>query len=194
MNFLGRPASEWAIHRIFKVGIILKGLHSLLEILGGLVLLVVSTETIVRFAEILTRSELIEDPHDRIATFLLTVGHSTSRWTRNPLPPSFCSAMAASSWSWNAAIFSTKSGPTPPSCSPWSSLIAYQSYRMVVAGFSPALAALTVFDAIDASAHVASSTRFDNRTRDHVLTSPASEQTSKRRSRTTLQLRSGRES
>jgi uncharacterized membrane protein len=72
MNFFGRPISDWAIHRIFEIGIILKGLHSLLEILGGLVLLVVSTETIVRFAEILTRSELIEDPHDPIAIFLLS--------------------------------------------------------------------------------------------------------------------------
>jgi uncharacterized membrane protein len=52
----------------FEVGILLKGLDGLLEVLGGLLLLVVSPATIDRVVTSLTRHELSEDPRDVLAT------------------------------------------------------------------------------------------------------------------------------
>jgi hypothetical protein len=61
------------LDRAFQVGIILKGLNGILEIVGGVLLLVVSPETINKIVVNLTQSEFSEDPHDAVAK-LFTVG------------------------------------------------------------------------------------------------------------------------
>ena len=50
------------LDQTFEVGIILKGLDGLLEVIGGLLLLVVSPATIDRVVTSLTQHELSEDP------------------------------------------------------------------------------------------------------------------------------------
>ncbi|HEU5068113.1 MAG TPA: DUF2127 domain-containing protein [Sphingomicrobium sp.] len=62
---------EKTIHRIFDVSVALKGFHALIEILGGLALYLVSTETIVGVINRYSQDELVEDPHDFVATHLL---------------------------------------------------------------------------------------------------------------------------
>jgi uncharacterized membrane protein len=62
--------SKWA-HIVFWVGIIFKAIDGLLETAGGLLLLVVSSETLRHFAYVLVRPELAEDPHDWLANHLL---------------------------------------------------------------------------------------------------------------------------
>lgn len=62
---------EKTIHRIFDVSVALKGLHALVEIAGGIALYLVSTETIVGLINRYSQDEVIEDPHDFIATHLL---------------------------------------------------------------------------------------------------------------------------
>src|SRR5437667_12882572 len=59
------------LDRTFEVGIILKGLDGVLEVVGGVLLLVVSPATINQLTRSLTEHELSEDPHDFIATQLL---------------------------------------------------------------------------------------------------------------------------
>src|SRR5579872_1903687 len=59
------------LDRAFLIGIILKGLDGLLEVGGGVLLLVVSPSTIVGISKALTQHELSEDPHDFLATHLL---------------------------------------------------------------------------------------------------------------------------
>ena len=63
------------LDQTFEVGIILKGLDGVLEVLGGLLLLVVSPATIDRLVTSLTQHELSEDPHDFLATHLLKTAH-----------------------------------------------------------------------------------------------------------------------
>jgi len=63
------------LDRTFEVGIILKGLDGVLELIGGLLLLLVSPETINRLAVWLTQGELSQDPHDFIATRILHTAH-----------------------------------------------------------------------------------------------------------------------
>jgi uncharacterized membrane protein len=62
---------EKTIHRIFDVSVALKGFHALIEILGGLALYLVSTETIVGVINRYSQDEFLEDPHDFVATHLL---------------------------------------------------------------------------------------------------------------------------
>lgn len=62
---------EKTIHRIFDFSVALKGLHALIEIVAGVLLYLISTEAIVGFINRYTQTELIEDPHDFVATHLL---------------------------------------------------------------------------------------------------------------------------
>ncbi|HEX8993905.1 MAG TPA: DUF2127 domain-containing protein, partial [Candidatus Paceibacterota bacterium] len=59
---------EHTIHRIFVWGVILKLLDGILELVGGTALLF--TKQFAAVAEALIRHELIEDPHDIVATRL----------------------------------------------------------------------------------------------------------------------------
>jgi uncharacterized membrane protein len=60
-----------ALDKTFDIALILKGLDGLLELVGGILLLVISPETINRFAHSLTQGELAQDPHDFFANHLL---------------------------------------------------------------------------------------------------------------------------
>lgn len=64
-----RP-KDW-LDRVFEIGIILKGLNGLLEIVGGILLLVVTPAQINSVVRALTQQELSEDPRDLIAVRLL---------------------------------------------------------------------------------------------------------------------------
>jgi uncharacterized membrane protein len=55
----------------FEVGIVAKGLDGILELVGGLLLLLVTPATINHVVINITQHELLEDPDDLIATHLL---------------------------------------------------------------------------------------------------------------------------
>jgi uncharacterized membrane protein len=61
---------DW-LDRIFEIGIIGKGLNGAAELVGGLLLLLVTPDRIRHFAAALTQGELSEDPHDFVARYLL---------------------------------------------------------------------------------------------------------------------------
>jgi uncharacterized membrane protein len=62
--------SETSIHRLFRWILWLKLANSLLEIVAGVLLGILTNDAIVRFARMATASELIEDPHDHVANML----------------------------------------------------------------------------------------------------------------------------
>lgn len=62
------------LEKVFEGGIIIKGITGLFEFLSGLLLFFVSPATMHRFIAFVTQRELLEDPHDKIANFLV---HST---------------------------------------------------------------------------------------------------------------------
>jgi uncharacterized membrane protein len=66
---------EDRLARVFEVGIILKGLNGVVELVGGVLLLVVSPTMIDHAVVVFTRAELSEDPHDFVATHLLRTAH-----------------------------------------------------------------------------------------------------------------------
>jgi uncharacterized membrane protein len=59
------------LDRTFFVSLILKGLDGVLELVGGILLLIVTPAQIGVIARFLTQHELSEDPHDLIANALL---------------------------------------------------------------------------------------------------------------------------
>jgi uncharacterized membrane protein len=61
---------DW-LDRLFQIGIIVKGLNGLAELVGGLMLLFQSPSGIQHIVAVLTQGELSEDPHDVVARYLL---------------------------------------------------------------------------------------------------------------------------
>ncbi|TPM84786.1 DUF2127 domain-containing protein [Mesorhizobium sp. B2-3-3] len=70
--------NEQRVHQIFEVSLLLKGAHALVECIGGLLLALVSTSTIVALVNKLTQEELTEDPNDFIASHLM---HAASHFS-----------------------------------------------------------------------------------------------------------------
>jgi uncharacterized membrane protein len=60
---------KW-LHRIFVIGIALKGIDGVLETVGGALFLLINRPTLNRIVVLLTQHELLEDPDDLIANAL----------------------------------------------------------------------------------------------------------------------------
>lgn len=75
--------TEARIHRLFQVSVILKGLHALIECGSGVALYLVSNQTIVHLAQLLTQEELLEDPRDVVAVRLLDAAQHLSVGTQS---------------------------------------------------------------------------------------------------------------
>jgi len=134
------------LHRVFTLGIWVKGFDGVLEIIGGVLLLVTSAATLNRLISLLTQHELIEDPHDWIATGLRHTANQLSVSTQ--LFDSFyllahgvlkllivIGLWRGYRWSYPLAI------------SALSLFIVYQIYRLSYL-FSVGLLVLTLFDII----------------------------------------------
>jgi len=71
------------LHEGFELGIVLKGIHSLLEIAGGLLLLLVPPSALSQIIRVLTQNELSEDPHDLLANLMVQASLHYSMSTRS---------------------------------------------------------------------------------------------------------------
>ena len=69
---------EKRIHQIFVVSVVAKGLHALIEIVGGFALYLTSTATIIGWIDRLSQGELTEDPRDWIARQAVKFGQHFS--------------------------------------------------------------------------------------------------------------------
>jgi uncharacterized membrane protein len=69
-----RP-KDWLDH-VFEIGIVLKGIDGLLEVVGGVLLLLVTRAEISSLVHALTQHELSQDPRDVIASKLLHTADS----------------------------------------------------------------------------------------------------------------------
>lgn len=67
-----------ATDKTFRIGLYLKGLDGVLEIIGGILLLLINPLEINTWAKHLTQHELSEDPHDFLANHVLKTAHSMS--------------------------------------------------------------------------------------------------------------------
>jgi|SRR5579872_1363417 len=74
--------NEHRIHQAFQVSVLLKGAHALIECVGGLAVALASTSAIRDLVNELTQEELIEDPHDFLATHLSAMAQQFSVGTK----------------------------------------------------------------------------------------------------------------
>lgn len=63
-------------HKIFKFTILIKGIDGLIDLLTSLILLISSGNVILKSIPFLTRKELIEDPQDLIANYLINIAQN----------------------------------------------------------------------------------------------------------------------
>lgn len=66
------------LDRTFRVSLILKGLDGVLELIGGVLLLLVSPQQIMDAVRFFTQHELVEDPQDVISNYLLNLTNGLS--------------------------------------------------------------------------------------------------------------------
>jgi len=70
--------NERRIHQIFVLSVLLKGAHALIECIGGIILALVGTDTIIALVNRLTQEEIVEDPNDFVATHLRVAANTLS--------------------------------------------------------------------------------------------------------------------
>ena len=134
------------LDRAFMVGIVLKGLDGVLEVVGGLLLVVVTPATIDRVVRALTQHELSQDPHDFIANRLL---HATGTLTASSVRfgAVYLLLHGVVKVVLVAALLRNKLWAYPWMIAFLVAFIGYQVYRLTFAP-SLGLVGLTVFDAI----------------------------------------------
>jgi uncharacterized membrane protein len=134
------------LDRTFEVGIILKGLDGVLEVIGGLLLLVVSPTTIDRVVTNLTQHELSEDPHDLVATHLLRTAHGLTG-SAVLFGAVYLLAHGVVKVVLVAALLKNQLWAYPWTIAFLGAFIVYQLYRLRLRP-SVGLMALTIFDAV----------------------------------------------
>lgn len=132
------------IHRLFKLGVLLKGVDGGLELLGGIIFLLTDPRTLGRVVFFLTAHEISEDPGDLIANALRAASRHISQDTAL-----FASAyllahgvvklvlvsglLRGRHWAYPAALWFL------------GAFVAYESYRFAL-DRSPGLLLLTLLD------------------------------------------------
>jgi uncharacterized membrane protein len=141
-----QPARRQArIHRVFEVGLGLKAVHSLLEIVGGILLLAVSQQRMLHIANLLTQEELLRDPNDRIAHYVIKVAHDLSTSAKT-FAAFYLLSHGVIKLVLIVEILRKRHWAYPAFIIALAALITYQSYKLLH-GLSIGLAALTVIDA-----------------------------------------------
>jgi uncharacterized membrane protein len=133
------------LDRTFDTTLILKGIDGLIEVIGGLLLLVVSSDTLNNLAVRVTGAELSQDPHDFFAHRLLhltgDLHHTQTFGALYLLSHGVVKIILV------AALLRQQRWAYPTMIAFLVAFIAYQAYRMAYAP-SISLVVLTVFDGV----------------------------------------------
>ena len=132
------------LDRTFQIGIVLKGLDGLLELLAGAALIVISPTTINRVAFTLTRQELSEDPHDFIASHVLQTARGLTG-ASVLFGAFYLISHGTAKVVLVTALFLGKLWAYPWLIAFLGAFIVYQLYRIVIRP-TTGMVALTVFD------------------------------------------------
>lgn len=138
--------TEAKIHKVFDVTLFLKGIHAAIEVIGGILLYVVSAGSILRAVTFLVRNEIREDPRDVIANYFLhfaqTFGGSSQSFAAlYLLTHGVINAVIV------AALWKEKLWAYPASLATLGAFTAYQLYLLTF-GYSLWLISFTVLDII----------------------------------------------
>jgi uncharacterized membrane protein len=134
------------LHRVFTLGIWLKGFDGVLEMIGGVLLLVTSPTMLNRLVVALTQHELIEDPHDWLATTVRQAATQLSVSTQL-FGSIYLMAHGLLKLVIVAGLWRGYRWAYPLAIGALSLFIAYQAYRLSYR-FSVGLLVLTLFDIV----------------------------------------------
>lgn len=132
------------LDKVFEVSLVLKGLDGLLELFGGIILVLVSPVTINHISKYLTQSELSTDPHDFISNHILKYSHhlSSSAVTFGAI---YLLAHGIVKIVLVTAVLKEKIWAYPWMITFLLVFIIYQLYRIIIK-FSLGITFLTIFD------------------------------------------------
>lgn len=138
--------SKDVFHMSFEIGLLLKGINGLLEIVGGLLLLFLNPERLNSLIVLLTQNELSHDPNDMVANTLINFGNNFSISTQQfgiyyLMSHGFIKCILI------FLLWKRKIWAYPLTILALALFIAYQLYRYTISP-SAFLIALSVFDAI----------------------------------------------
>jgi uncharacterized membrane protein len=133
------------LDRTFKVGLVLKAADGVIEIIAGVLLLFITASNIRRLARAVTAHELGEDPHDRLAHYIL---HSTEHLSSGTtlFGAVYLLSHGVSKVILVALVLRNKLWAYPWLMALLGVFIVYQLYVVIFVKFSWGLTALTVFD------------------------------------------------
>ncbi len=138
--------SERRIYAVFRVSIILKGLNALFEVVAGLVIAFIKPSSVTAIVTALVHRELIEDPSDRIAGWLLHAAESYSV-SGQRFMVYYLISHGVLKLAVVAGLLAKKHWAYPAGLVVLGLFILYQLYRMTFAP-SLGLALLTIFDLV----------------------------------------------
>ena len=141
---MGAPRRERIVHALFDIGVITKGVDGALEIVGGVLLFLVTPDQLQHIVRILTQHELSEDPGDVVAGYLLRTSQHLSAsaklfgavyllWHGVVKVGIVTALLGRQRWAYPAAIFA------------FVLFLVYQLYRYAHT-YSPELLVLSVLD------------------------------------------------
>ncbi|NNM60827.1 MAG: DUF2127 domain-containing protein [Steroidobacteraceae bacterium] len=133
-------------HRLFTIGIAIKGLDGMAEMLGGGALLLTTRPQILWAVSALTRGELLEDPGDFIANHLLRLARNLSIGTRE-FGGLYLLVQGTAKLIMAIGLLRDERWAYPVSIAMLSALLAYQCVRIWQTAAIP-LIALTLFDLV----------------------------------------------
>ena len=132
------------LDRTFQISLILKAADSVLEIIGGILLLIVSADFINSTAAKLTRHELSREPHDFIANHILKATHDFASGSKY-FAAFYLLSHGIVKIVIIIALFKERMWAYPAMIVVLGAFIVYQLYRLTFK-FSIGLILLTLFD------------------------------------------------
>ncbi|HVT53574.1 MAG TPA: DUF2127 domain-containing protein [Dongiaceae bacterium] len=136
--------NERRIHQVFEFGVLLKGVHALIECVGGLALVLMPPGSIAAMVNAWTQDELVEDPRDLVAAHLLAWAQDLSLATQH-FYAFYLLSHGVVKLLLVVGLLRGKLWSYPASLVAMALFIAYQLYRFSIT-HGLGLIALTVFD------------------------------------------------
>ena len=136
-------AERW-LHLAFEAALAFKALFAVSESAAGIGAFVVKPGRLLDLASALTRKELLEDPRDLVANYVLHAAQHLSAGTQHFMG-AYLLGHGAVKLALIAALLARKLWAYPLAIAVFALFIAYQLYRYGIT-HAPALLALTVVD------------------------------------------------
>ncbi len=142
---MDRSLKEKSLHGAFEIGVVVKGIDGIAELVGGFLLLFVSPGTIQNIFLFFARREFAEDSKDLVANYLLYFLQGLS--TRTIFYGWLFIVHGAVKVFLVAGLLKHKLWAYPSAIAAFSLFVLYQIYQMTF-DYSPLLLLITVVDII----------------------------------------------